>query len=513
MVEKARKNLAAKKDVFLTKSHYVNGLQCSKWLWLAVNKPEALPEFSTHAQHLFNEGKKVGELAKSLFPDGIAVKEQLNKQANDRESREMLKKRKPLFEAGFIHDDGKCYARADVLVPVGEDEWDIYEVKGATEVKEEYYQDVSFQKYVYESAGLQIRKCFVLHVNNQYVRKGAVEPRELFVTASIDDEVRDEMDKVKENIKRLRTIISLKECPEFKKGEECHDDELNVHGNDQFLKDHPECDIFDLYYGGKKAIELFNAGVLSIKDMGEDHFTTRPQKKQQKIQHKVVKTGEHHYDRDELLAFIKGLHYPLYFMDFETYATAIPLHDNLKPYQPVPFQFSVHVIEKYGGKATHHEFIASGTEDPRPAFAQELRKALGEKGTILAYYQTFEKSRLKELAEFFPEYAPWVESVFKRMVDLYDPFKSFAYYHPSQKGSASLKKVLPALTGKGYDDMDIGNGTDASLAYLSITHGSYEGLKADPQEIEKIRSDLAKYCELDTEGMIWILDKLQELVK
>ena len=418
----------------LTKSRYVNGLKCSKWLWLEFNRPEELPQFSKEAQFRFNEGHQVGEFAKSLFPDGISVKEQLSTLKNDKESRELLSKRKPLFEAGFIHENGKCYARADILVPVGKDEWDIYEVKGATEVKEQYVHDVAFQKYVYESAGLKIRNCFVLHINNQYVRKGNIEPKEFFVSAPIDDEVNEEIGNVEQNVKKLLEIISSPKCPQFKKGEDCHDDEFGVHDKDDFWNDHPECDILDLYYGGKKAIELFNAGILSIKDMDEDHFTTRPQRKQQKIQHKVHTNGEHHHDKEELAEFTKKLTYPLYFMDFETYATAIPLYDNLKPYQAIPFQFSVHVIEKQGDKPKHYSFIASGNGDPRLEFAKELKKVVAGYGTVLVYYQYFERSRLKELAEFFPEEADWVEDVIKRMIDLYDPFKNFAYYHPSQKG-------------------------------------------------------------------------------
>ena len=171
------------------------------------------------------------------------------------------------------------------------------------------------------------------------------------------------------------------------------------------------------------------------------------------------------------------------------------------------------VIEKPGEKPTHHVFIASGDNDPRPDFARELRKALGNKGVVLVYYQHFEKARLKEIAELFPEEAEWIEGVLKRMVDLYDPFKNFAYYHPSQKGSASLKRVLPALTGKSYDGMDISNGGEASLSYLYITHGSYDGKKATIEEIKKIRADLDRYCGQDTEGMIWILEKLECLIK
>ncbi len=499
-------------QTLLTKSRYVMGLNCKKAIWLAFNNPSELPKVDEAMQHRFDEGHKVGELSKSLFPEGIEVNERIPAE-NDKKSKELLKKRKPLFEAGFMHEDGKCYARADILIPVGKNEWDIIEVKSASEVKEEYFQDISFQKYCYESAGLKIRKCFVLHINGEYVRKGKVEAKEFFVQAEITEEIEDLMPSVPEKITTLLNIINLKRCPEISKGEDYHEDDYKVHDNDLFWKEHPECDILDLYYGGKKAIELFNAGTLCIKDMAEEDFTSRPQKKQQKIQHKATTTGECYQDKKELTTFIKSLKYPLYFMDFETYATAIPLYDGLKPYQAIPFQFSVHVIAKEGSKPQHHSFIASGSDDPRIKFTAELKEALSEQGTILVYYQPFEKSRLKEIAEFFPENTEWVESVFKRIMDLYDPFKNFAYYHPAQKGSASLKKVLPALTGKSYDGMDIDNGNLASIEYLFITHGAFDGKKATPAEVQKVRDDLEKYCGQDTEGMVWILDKLKEIVK
>jgi hypothetical protein len=470
-----------------------------------------LPEVDEATQHRFDEGHKVGELAKSLFPDGIELKEQLNHLENDKESRELLKKRKPLFEAGFIHKDGKCYARADILVPSDKNkkEWDIYEVKSATSVKEEYPWDVAFQKYCYESTGLKINKCFVMHINNQYIRQGKINAGEFFVKADITDEVEELIKDVPANVKLLFKIISLKECPEFKKGEEYHEDELGVHANDQFWKEHPECDILDLYYGGKRAIELFNSGVLTIKDMCEEHYDKLNEK--QKIQHKCSKSGKHYCDMEELNSFINELKYPLYFLDFETYGTAIPLYDGLKPYQQIPFQYSLHVIKKKGAKPKHHSFIANGSEDPRPEFIKSLKKNLGTKGTIITYNQSFEQGRLKEVGEYYPLYLKWVDSVIKRMVDLLVPFRNFAYYHPEQKGSASLKSVLPVLTGKSYEGYEIANGGDASTAYYFITHGSIDGKKATPEQIKKVREDLEKYCGLDTEGMIWILDKLIEL--
>ena len=497
------------KQIYLTKSRYVNGLKCPKWIWLSFNNPSELPKVDEATQHRFDEGHKVGELSKRLFPKGIEVKEQLAHQKSDKETKELLKERKPLFEAGVIHKDGKCYARADVLMPAGKDEWDIYEVKSATEVKEDYLEDVSFQKYCYESAGIKIRKCFILHINNEYVRQGEIEPDEFFVKAEITDEVNDLMPEVPNKIKKFFDIINLKECPEINKGEDYHKDDLKVHDNDKFWQDNPDCDILDLYYGGKKALEWFNSGLLQIKDLTDKHKLND----KQKIQHKVAKTGEHHYDKVELASFIKGLKYPLYFLDFESYNTAIPLYNGLKPYQQIPFQFSLHVIPKKGAKQKHYSFIAEGAEDPRPQFIKELKKTLATKGTILVYNQSFEKTVLKKLAEYLPLHQKWVDSVTKRMVDLLVPFRDFSYYHPKQKGSASIKNVLPVLTGVTYEDFEIANGNDASLSYLFITHGSYEGEKATLEEIKKVREDLSKYCGQDTEGMVWILDKLNSLIK
>ena len=196
------------KQTLLTKSRYVNGLQCAKWIWLSFNRPEELPKVDEATQHRFDEGHRIGDLSKTLFPDGIEVKTQINHQKNNQESIELLKKRKPLFEAGFMHKNGKCYARADILVPSDKDKWDIYEVKSATSVKEEYLEDISFQKYCYESAGLKIDKCFVMHVNNQYVRQGKVNSGELFVSAEVTEEVNTLMSEVPEKIKLLFKIIN-----------------------------------------------------------------------------------------------------------------------------------------------------------------------------------------------------------------------------------------------------------------------------------------------------------------
>lgn len=491
---------------YLTKSRYITGLSCRKALWLMFNAPEKLPVVDEATQHRFDEGHLVGELAKSLFQRGIDIKEVIPDE-NDKVSRSLLKKRKPLFEAGFIHKNGRCYARADILYPTSNNQWDIIEVKSATGVKEEYLHDISFQKYCYESAGVKIRKCFVLHINNQYVRNGKIDPTEFFGKAEVTEHVENLMPEVPSHIKDLLNIIALKKCPEFKNGEDYHDDPSGIHDDDKIWKENPDSDIFDLYRGGRKALELFNMGVFRIKDIPDHHELND----KQTIQRETHTSGKPHIEDKELVSFIKSLEYPLYFIDFETYNTAIPLYNGLKPYQQIPFQFSVHLVSKKNQKPTHYSFIAEGAVDPRPKFAKELKHAIGTSGSIVVYNQSFEQTIVKNLGAYLPEYEQWAESIVKRMVDLLIPFRNFAYYHPSQKGSASLKRVLPALTGKTYEDFEIANGSQASLSYLFITHGAYSGEKAGSEETKKVRADLEKYCKQDTEGMIWILARLETL--
>jgi hypothetical protein len=336
---------------------------------------------------------------------------------------------------------------------------------------------------------------------------GRVDPKKFFVKKEVTEQIGPLMEGIPENIDRLFKIISMRQCPEFGHGEECHSDQYGVHENDRFWKEHPESDILDLYRGGEKAIGWFNAGIFRIKDLTKDHDLGE----KQLIQQKASASRKHHYDIGRLSSFTAELKYPLYFLDFESYQTAIPLYDGVRPYQQIPFQFSVHIERKRGARLKHISFMAEGSADPRPEFAEVLKRSLGTVGSIVVYNQSFEAGVLRALAEQLPEYGEWVESTIGRMADLLIPFRDFSYYHPAQRGSASIKRVLPAITGVSYEGLEIGDGWDASLSYLYITHGSYDGKKATPKETKKIRKDLETYCGQDTKGMAMILEELELL--
>ncbi len=478
----------------LTKSKYMIGLQCPKTLWIMFNQPEKIPEVSAETQSRFDQGNIVGDFAKKLFPDGIEVG-QKSFQGNIKISKEMLSKRKPLFEAGFL--SGDIFSRADVLVPAGKNEWDIVEVKSSTQVKEEHIHDVSFQKYCYTKSGLKIRKCFLMHINKEYVRHGKINPAQLFAKEDITDLVDAAIKGISERIEYMFKIISCKNPPK-------HCSDFSTCPSPDicwgFL---PKNSVFKLYRGGKNCFELYNSGVLAIKNIPPAFKLTASQQ----IQYKCEITNKSHVNKEEIKKFLSIRKYPLHFLDFETYSIPIPLFEGVKPYQRIPFQFSLHVQQTDASQLEHYSFLAEGIKDPRKEFMESLKKVVGTQGSIIAYNEMFEKGVLKEQAQAFPEYKKWVESLLPRFIDLLTPFRNFHYYHPEQEGSASLKKVLPAMTGRSYGDIEIAGGGDASALFLSTTTN-----KLSKEEIKKIRKDLETYCKLDTEAMVLILRELKRIV-
>lgn len=485
----------------LTKSKYLVGLQCSRYLWVMLNEPDRVPRPDTSTQHRFDEGHLIGEWAKKLFPDGIDIPAD-NFTNNLRQTEELLKKRKPLFEAGFMVDN--TFSRIDILKPVNSDEWDIIEVKSSTGVKPVNIQDVSFQRYCCEKYGLKIRECFLMHINNEYIRQSEIDPEGLFTITEITAEVDRATNGIQQRIDNMFSTIIADKCLDVTIGEQCKSP-YECPLKDECWNFLPENSVFDLYGDrNKKSLTLFGQGIHAIKDIPDD-FTLSGK---QEIQKDCETTGKPHIEKKVIRQFLNTLEYPQYYLDFETFSGAIPLFDGTRPYQQIPFQYSLHVVEKENATAKHYSFLADGTNDTRHEFLSSLKKVMGDNGSIVVYNQGFEKGVLNKLATVFPEYDEWVEGLNDRIIDLLAPFRSFHYYHPRQKGSASIKSVLPVLTGTSYDHLDISDGMDASLAFLDIITNN-----APEEERIKIRKDLEKYCALDTEGMIWIVDKLKELIR
>lgn len=230
------------------------------------------------------------------------------------------------------------------------------------------------RKYCYESNGLNIRNCYLLHLNKEYVRDGEVDLEELFIKEDITSEVDELVSNIEE---RIALLTSVMESPEFpvetvdhqcKKPKDCL-----LPSYWEFL---PEFHVFHLYRGGKKSIQLFEGGIQALSDIPEEIGLN----KKQSIQKNSAISGKAHVDKEEISKFLDTLEYPLYFLDFETFSTGIPMFDGLKPNSKIPFQFSLHVVEKEDDEAKHFEYLYEGDSDPRKEFISELKKSIGRKG-------------------------------------------------------------------------------------------------------------------------------------
>ena len=467
--------------MLLSKSKYLLGIQCPKLFWNAIHQPETLPETSVSKQEIFDQGHFVGQFAKKMFPEGIDIPED-DFIGNLKRSKDVLKLGKPCFEVALCAD--VLYSRADILVP-NNDGWDIIEVKSGTSVKDINVEDVAFQKYVYEKCGISIKNCYLMYVNNKFIKNGEIDVHEFFIKEDITERVEELMPTVPEKVEGMLKLMRTNIQPNTKIGLQC----TEPYGCDltdvcwDFL---PEGSVFELYYIRKKnAFELLDQGIAKMGELPPSFKITN----KQKIQLKRTL----HVEKEKIKGFLEGLQEPYYYMDFESFQTAIPLFDGGWPYQQVVFQYSVHVNDE------HHEFLGKRL-DCQKEFYDNLKNALGNQGSIIVFNKGFEIGRLKELGTMFDD-MEWVDSVVARIVDLRDVFFNFWYYNPLQKGSCSLKKVLPTVTGKDYSELAIQDGKLAGVSFLK----GYSN--------EKVRADLLKYCGLDTEGMVWILGELRGIVK
>jgi Domain of unknown function(DUF2779) len=488
---------------YISKSTYLMGVQCQKLLWFRYNAKDQIPAPDEATQAVFDQGKEVGELAHQLSPGGTVVAPDIiNPPQVLAETQKAIQARQPLYEAAFSFHGG--YARTDLLVPADRNSWDLVEVKSTTSLKEEVHvPDIAFQSFVLAGAGIKVRKCFLAHINNKFVRQGALDPRKFFTLEEVTRPASGLSRDVGDQLDAMQRVIAAKSHPETQIGPHC-DNPYTCPLHDHCWSSLPKASVFTLYRGTAKAFNLLKQGIQRLDQIPANV----PLTDNQAIQRSALLAGRPHIDRPALTAFLDQLEYPVSFLDFETFATAIPLFDDCSPYQQVPFQFSLHILRSTKARPEHRSFLAEGTADPRPEFMRQLRAALPDSGSVVTYNASFETGRLKECCELLPEFKPWLRTVTPRIVDLLLPFRGFRYYHPRQNGSASMKAVLPALTGRGYDKLAIQEGGAASREFLRVTYR-----QVSDAERRRVRLDLEEYCGLDTLGMVQIVDQLTRLTK
>ncbi len=488
----------------ISKSSYMQLRQCRKLFWLARHRKAAGEADETSPR--MEQGRRVEELARDLFPAGVAVNHEQAFSGVMADSNNALRDAtsdRPIFQA-VVHAEG-LLAEVDILMPRKKGVFDIYEVKSSTEVKDEHLHDVAFQRHVCIAAGLDVRKCFVVHVDSGYVRNGDVDPEKLFKIVDVTPLVVPLAAEVEANIRAADRIVAAKTPPDIDIGPHCSDPQPCPFADECWGHVHKEPkNIFTLSRLGQKAWPLYRGGVIRSADIPVSFKLSD----KQRLQLRAEKTGRPHFGAAEIASFLARLERPLHYLDFETFQTAIPIFEASSPWQQIPFQFSVHVKAAAGSKPRHHSWVWDGDGDPRQILLEKLEPVLSSAGSIVVYNQGFELGVLSKCCDAFPESRKWFDAVRPRFVDLLEPFRSFAAYHPDQHGSASIKSVLPAWVGKDYDGMEISDGSMASDEFTRVMFGD-----VPDAERRRVVAALEEYCGQDTEGMIWIVDALDRRIR
>ena len=359
-----------------------------------------------------------------------------------------------------------------------------------------------------KQAGYPPDRFFLMHIYNGYVKNGDLVPAEFFRLEDVTSLVMKNQDVTANKEVLLKDVLQSGQEPTRPIGEHCHSP-FECDYKKHCWANIPENSVFDLYLARGKEWKLYQAGITALSQIPDD-FDLNPR---QQLQVRGAKYGEPYADIQSIRNFLEPLKGPLYFFDFETIQSAIPLLNGSRPFEKIPFQYSLHISDIEGNLITHKEFLANTEEfntdhtDPRLSLIRQMKKDIADEGTILAYNASFEIGVLKNLAAHFEEERAFLEGLINRIVDLLVPFKNAWYYLPAMGGSASIKKVLPAIAPEfSYADLAINEGELASNTFLKMINGSLSGNDAE------IREQLLKYCKRDTEGMLVIYRHLRGLI-
>ncbi|MDD2714967.1 MAG: DUF2779 domain-containing protein [Candidatus Wallbacteria bacterium] len=486
-----------KKGYGLSKSKYTAWLQCHKRLWLQVHRPDLLEQAEMPAEVFV--GYQIGDLARGLFPGGALV--EFDGQDISRQlalTQELLASKTPvIYEAAFDHEGLFC--KTDLLVRK-RDGFELYEVKASASVKDYHYNDLAVQVHILRGAGLKLKKAFLMHLNNQYIRQGELELDKLFNPVNLTDELGANLEKISAEAEKAREALAAG-MPEIGIGSHCTDPYKCEFFD--FCREHlPEYNVFGLCGSNALKARLYKQGILKLEEVPLNELS-----RNQQIQVECHISKDRHLEPENIKDFLNTLSYPLCFLDFETVQNAIPLYDGDWPYQQNPFQYSLHILEREGGKLIHKEFLAEHGKDPKPEFLKNLLRDLPEKGCVLAYNSSFEATRLRELAEIYPTHKVRIEKIIDSMINLATPFQKRWAYDWKQCGTYSIKEVLPAfIPDMSYDNLEIGNGDQAMKAYADLP-----GMT--PEEVTSTRKALLVYCGQDTLAMVKLWEKLREMAE
>lgn len=478
---------------------------CPKNTWLKLHKRELLDQFSLSPfeLQLVEQGNEVESCARNLFPGGVQVVETGDEAVHETE-RLMLSKVSTIFQATFVTDG--FIAKVDALEYDAEkDCWNICEVKGANSIREnggdrDHIDDLAFQRSVLMRAKVPLGRCFLVYLNKEYIRVGDLVIEEMFKKEDVTEKITDRLVGIEPKMEAALEFLTREDEPGT--GCDCHLTGRSTHCS-TFKYSHsevPDYSIHDLARIGnskKKLIAMVERGIYAIEDIPDDITLSVIQANQVQVHLTQKSIIEIEKIRDEL----GSLTFPLYFLDYETFAPAIPMFTGYSPYQRIPFQFSLHILNDPSSKPEHVEYLHEEASDPSEMVIELLTQHIQPGGSVISWNKSFEQGVNKEMATRHPAHRVALERINADMYDLQDIFKKQYYVHPDFRGKTSIKKVFPALVdGAQHSDLSIQEGGQASDAWWQMISSTTSDV-----ERAQISQDLKEYCKLDTYAMfkIW----------
>lgn len=505
-----------------SKSKFVSScIRCNKYAWLDKYMPEEKSPIDDFTKSLFDNGHKVGELAKEYFKAEVDVTSykgdgrlDLNKMIKDTENHIKLGT-KVIAEASFSF--GGFFCSVDILIRNDDGTYNMYEVKSSKQdtkkdkklgcVKGKYIIDAAYQQYVLKNCGVDVNKVYVVLLAEDYVRNGNFELDKYFVVCDVTKHTNDRQQMIADKLAELGSVLSNASEPTTSFSKNCNKCDYwqfcsrNIPAPSPF-------DVYHLRFGDKCSLYEYD---VSFFDLPKHRPDLKPAALRQ-IEY-YNRPNDAYVDKAAIAEFLDGLTYPIYSLDFETYQAVIPEYDGIATYEQVPFQFSLHIVEHPETELTdvkEAHFLNLSGADTRRAIAESLVKNIPYGACVIAYHESTERNIIDRLAKYCPDLADHLLSFAYK-----DPLKLFEngnYYVKAMGKSFSLKSVAPALYPDDKDmdyhnlDGDVKNGTQAMNVYLKIK--DYTTV-----EKEKIEHDLEKYCALDTLAVVKILKKLYEVCK
>ncbi len=484
---------------YLTKSRFIDGLHCSKSLWLSTHKYQAGTYEQNFAGHM---GDQVGQLATAKYPEGKKVEAPYNDHDEAVEETQQYlsdKKISAIFEAAFTFDNIKI--RVDILERE-QDQWNLIEVKSATNLKDHYLFDIGIQHYVIQNLGLKINSSKLMHINKDYLYQEEIDLNLLFRFHDYSEEIQSILPTLPIELERLCSAQELKEEPHQQPSKSfCGDCAFW----DYCTQNKPEdwIALIPRLHKNKYA-KLMEIGIESMSAIPDDFEISE----NQRVVVESTKNKKRFLDKDGLQQALESIKPPVYYFDFEALTSAIPFIDNTRPFESIPFQWSLHLNKDFKD-ISHHYFLAEEKKDFRRDLIEQYLSLVGDNDyPIVAYNISYEKTRLKELSQLYPDLSAQIDCTIDRFVDLMliikDHFYDYRFY-----GSFSLKRVLPVLTNEsGYDELKgVQDGDGAQAQFYDLINNSL-----NKEDRIKVKKQLLEYCEKDTYSLVQIHQKLISLL-